>query len=115
MAAAKYDILIEQGVDYDTPFNLSSNGVNLPLINTTFRMQIKDDQGVVIWTGTRENGKLLVNEANSTVTILITAAESALFVFDFATYDLEFVMSTGKVVRLLRGSVTLSPEVTTVS
>ncbi len=115
MAAARYDIVIEQGADYDTPFNLSSNGVNLPLVSTTFRMQIKDDQDVVVWTGTRENGKLLVNEANSTVTILITAAESAAFAFDFATYDLEFVMSTGKVVRLLYGSVTLSHEVTTIT
>lgn len=112
MAAANYTLSIEQGVDFELPLVFSNGTVPMVLTGHTFRMQIRDYEGNIIYDATTENGKLLLNVSNSTLTITISNTDSSSFNFDFAKYDLEMVSPTSKVVRIIQGEVNLSKEVT---
>lgn len=112
MPAANYEMNIEQGVDFELPLVFSNGGVPMNLVGYSFRMQIRDYEGVVIFDGSTSNGKLLLNTSNSTLTINISSAETSSFNFEFAKYDLEMVTPTSKVTRIIQGEVNLSKEVT---
>lgn len=91
-------------LEFNTPVNLS---------NYTARMQIRKklkDSDVVLSLTTENNGIVLDNNAK-TITINITAAQTAAFTFNSAVYDLEFV--TGNTVtRFAEGNLLLQQEVT---
>lgn len=63
---------------------------------------------------TTENGRIELGGATGTVTIKITAEDTAAITWTEGVYDLEVVFADGYVRRLLAGGVAVSPEVTRV-
>lgn len=100
-----------------TPY--TSGGVleyNKPvdLTGYTGRMQIREKlaSGNVLLELTTQNGGIVFNNTNKTITILATATQTAELNFSTAVYNLEVVSNGGEVSTLLYGSVTLAKEVT---
>ncbi len=122
---------------YYTISNISGNGVTVNLVNSigyrayttggvlefnepvnltgmTASMQIKDKVGgVEILSLTTANSGISINTSLSTITINITAAQTALLDFSTAVYDLELVSAGGEVTKFASGSLSLVKEVTT--
>lgn len=91
-------------LEYNAPVDLA---------NTTARMQIREKltSDTVILELTTENGKIVLDNTNKTITINLTATETAAFTFKSAVYSLELVKS-GVVTPLIDGTITLIKEVT---
>lgn len=92
-------------LEYNSPVSLSGK---------TARMQIRGKLGdtVVLLSLTTENGGISLDNTAKTITIKITAQQTASLNFSQAVYDLELVDSDGDVVRFAEGSIILRAEVT---
>jgi hypothetical protein len=80
------------------------------------RMTIKDRvDGTVLATLTSgaPDNRIVLDDANHTITITISATDTALFTFTKGVYDLEMVSGAGVVTTLFTGSITVAKEVTT--
>lgn len=113
--AATYNMTIDQGTTVSIDFQYrTSAGVVIPLTSYTARMQARPtpSSAVTVMDATTTNGQLVVTGATGTVTLALTAAQSAALDFDRAVYDIEIVSPAGVVTRLVQGTVTLSREVT---
>lgn len=83
------------------------------LTGYTARMQLraKLDDTVVLHSMTTENGGISIDAVNSTITLNITATNTALFTFTSAVYSLELINGT-VVIPFANGTITLIKEVT---
>lgn len=115
MSAGKYNITIEQGATFVLPITWK-DGSDQPvnLTGYTARMQVRQykDSTTTLANVTTENAGIVLGGAAGTVTVTITATQTAAMPAVEGFYDLELVASTGAVVRLLQGSATISREVT---
>jgi len=107
------DLVIPQGVDHRIQWPLrGADGSFVPVEGWTARAQVRkeiaDSEPLVEWT--TENGSLVL--LDSSLTLVITASESAAWTWLFGVYDIEVVSATGEVTRLTQGNVSISPEVT---
>lgn len=103
--ATSYNVYTSGGtLEFNTPVNLASY---------TARMQIRQklgDENIVL-SLTTENGGILIDNNFKTITITITAAQTATLAFNAAVYDLELVQN-GTVTRFAQGTLILNKEVT---
>ncbi len=92
-------------LEYNEPVNLSGY---------TAKMQIRASLAstTVLLELTDANGKITLNNTTKTISILITATETAAFTFRTAVYSLELTSSSGIVTQLATGTLTLVKEVT---
>ena len=89
---------------------------NVPqsLTGYTARCQFKDKVGgTVLKSLTTENGGITIDTTKSTITLVITAADTAAMNWKSGVFELEMVSSTGVVDALIYGKVTVAKEVTT--
>jgi hypothetical protein len=125
MPAAAKKLLIEQGATWRDSYTLLQPApagtpiADLLPINLTgysARMQIRPDyaSATVLLELTQANGRIAITPASGNIAMHISAADTAALTFTDApaVYDLELIEPSGDVIRLLKGSVTLSPEVT---
>jgi hypothetical protein len=110
--AGQYDFILEQGATFSrvVTWKDSTNAL-VNLTGYTAKMQIRDASGGVIVSLTDTNGGITLGGAAGTITITISATQTTAFTFNTARYDLDIVSGT-TVKRLLKGQVTLDPEVT---
>jgi hypothetical protein len=97
----------------------TSGGVleyNLPVDLTGFtaRMQIREKitSTTTIKDLTTVNGGILIDNSLKTITIFMSATDTAALTFSTAVYSLELVSSGGIVTQLVTGNMTLVQEVT---
>lgn len=92
-------------LEYNTPVDLAGY---------TARMDIrgKVSDTAILLSLTTQNGGILINNVLKTITIIITAAQTAGLNFSQAVYDLELVNSDGVVTRFSEGTIQLRAEVT---
>ena len=112
MPAAKYDIEIEQGATFSLVITYENpDGTLVNLTGMTARMQVRDpaDDSLIVEL-TTENGRITLGGAAGTVTLSITAADTAALTRG-GIYDLELVNGS-EVTRLIQGKASLSEEVT---
>lgn len=118
MAASKYGIKIEQGATLGLPITWLVGTAQLPvdLTGCTARMDIraKLTDTAKLLSLTTANGRIVLGGTAGTITLLLTAEETAALTWLAGVYDLEVEFGTGTVVRLLQGTVTVSREVTRV-
>ncbi len=118
MAAGTYNFAFEQGTTINVPvaYNQRLGGSLVPYDVTGWaaRMQIRQTlhASAVLHSFTTENGGIEVDGPAGTFTIKASAAATSAWTFTSGVYDLEIVAPSGAVTRLLRGMVTVSPEVT---
>lgn len=106
---------IEQGATFSRVFTLKDSDGNLiDLTGCTARMQFRTTYGgTLVSSLTTENGKITLGGVAGTVTIEISASDTAAFLVQTLYYDLEIIWATGRVTRLFEGSAPVTPEVTT--
>jgi hypothetical protein len=80
----------------------------------TGRMEIRDKYGGVLLhrLGT-DDSTMLIDGPAGTISWEIPALVTAQWLWRNAVYDIELVDGQGRVTRLLQGTISLSPEVTT--
>lgn len=86
------------------------------LAGYTARMTIKDVVGGTAQTSgtlTTSNSRIALDDTAKTITLTISATDTALIDWASGVYDLELVSGTGVVTQLLKGNVTVEDEVTT--
>jgi len=84
------------------------------LTGYTARLAIKDKVGgTVLKTLTTETSGITIDNVKKTITLNISALDTAALVWKSGVYDLELVSQTGVVTKLYTGKVTVSKEVTT--
>jgi hypothetical protein len=92
-------------VQYWTPVDLSG---------FTARMSIKDAVGgTELFRLDTTNSRIVVNNTAKTITLTISATDTASLTFAKGVYDLELVSPSGVVTALLAGKITVTSEITT--
>jgi hypothetical protein len=92
-------------IEYNEPVNLTGY---------TARMQLrtKVDSTDTLAEYTTENGKLVINTTDCTISFNVSATETAGYTFTTAVYNLELVSAGGIITPLAEGTITLVKEVT---
>lgn len=97
----------------------SSGGIveyNLPVNLTGFTARLQMRQSLnnttVLKELTTENGGITINTTDYTITLSISAADTADFDFTQAVYSLELVSGASIVTQIAKGSVSVEQEVT---
>lgn len=114
MPAGKQNITVERGATFSLVVTWrDSNGTAINITGYTARMQcrrsVEADETLFSLT---DSAGLALGGAAGTITITLTAAQTAAIDATSGVYDLELVSAGGVVTRLVEGSVTFSPEVT---
>ena len=115
MAAAKYDIILEEGATFqltltwkdsaDTPVNLTGYSAAMQV-----RRYITADTALLDVSSV--GGEITLGGAAGTIEVVIPAAETADLTGEQAVYDLEVTDGSGIVTRLLYGDCEIRREVT---
>jgi hypothetical protein len=112
MAAAIYDIVVEQGADFTLGLQLKNGrGVPFDLTGVTataqIRQNITDSAALadfdIVFDYNRNTGKF---------TLSIPASITEVLTFVTGEWDLKFAYANGDKKRILKGKVTLSRQVT---
>ena len=92
-------------LEYPEPINMTGY---------TARMQIRAsiDDTVVLLELTTENGKIAIDSVNSTITLTLSAVETASLSWLKGVYSVELISPGGVVTPFLDGSVSVAKEVT---
>ena len=130
MIAGVYNLTIEQGSTFGRLISIEQPDLatdptgqtfeNFNLAGFTARMHIRRtiDTATPMITLTTENGRITINPSiagyptkNNEISLSITAADTATITTS-GVYDLEIISAGGTVSKVIRGDVTLIPEVT---
>lgn len=130
MIAGVYNITIEQGSTFGRLISIEQPDLatdptgqtfeNFDLSGFTARMHIRRtiDTPTPMITLTTENGRIAINPniagaptRNNEISLMITAVDTA-GITTSGVYDLEIISAGGVVSKVIRGDVTLIPEVT---
>jgi hypothetical protein len=90
---------------YYTPVDLGGYTARMKIKRT-----VKDTASLVELT--TANAKIVLDNVAKTISLLISATDTALLTFTSGVYDLELVSAGSVVTRLVEGNVTVSKEVT---
>lgn len=78
------------------------------------RMEIRDKYGgLLLHRLDTDDTTMLIDGPNGAISFEIPASLTATWLWRNAVYDIELVDGSGRVTRLLQGTISLSPEVTT--
>jgi hypothetical protein len=116
MAAGSHNFYMEQGATFQ--HQLTWQDAALDPINVTgytAQMQLRTTEEAAdppALTLTTENNRITLGGAAGTITLLVTAADTALLAAGSYVYDLELISGAGFVTRLIEGAVTVDREVT---
>lgn len=92
-------------LQYNTPVDLAG---------FTARMSIKDKKGgTELFRLDSTNARIVIDNVAKTITLTISATDTAALTWLRGVYDLEMVSGTGVVTAILTGNVAVSREVTT--
>lgn len=125
MPAVTHDLEIEQGATYYLAFNWYQESLTTPgepgdpydITGCIVRMQIRAvQQGTIQFDATTLNGKITLTPLLGGIKVKMTAADTAALTNLAMRYDLELEFTSGlrngDVVRLLKGVVSLDPNIT---
>ena len=114
MAATTYDLTIEQGATFSLVITYKESGVAINLTGYTARMQVRStlESATTVVELTTANSRIALGGAAGTITLTISATDTAALTAGRGVYDLELVSGSGIVTRLLQGVATISRNVT---
>lgn len=118
--AQTYNIHIEQGATYTLTVTYETSVVGVPVDLTGYeaRMQVRESVAstttLASFTSSPVAGLEIPVPANGLVVLTVTSAQTALYAFTNAVYDLEVFDASvpPDVVRLIQGRFVVNPEVT---
>lgn len=117
MSDARLKLTIEQGATFERliAYKTGTPPVPVDLTGYTARMQVRatiDAPDVLLELSTINARITLPDPAQGQLLLEVSATDTAAITWTGGVYDLELTSPAGKVTRLLRGTVTVSPEVT---
>ena len=114
MAATTYDLTIEQGATFSQLVTYKESGVAVNLTGYTARMQVRStlESASTVVELTTANGRITLGGSAGTITLTVSATDTAALTAGRGVYDLELVSGSGIVTRLLQGVATISRNVT---
>jgi hypothetical protein len=114
MIPGNHDITIPKGSTFTYPLTYKVSNSPVNLTGYTARMQARQSHtsSSVVIELTTANSKISLGGTAGTITLSLTAGETAAITQSSLVYDLELVSGGGEVTRLLEGSLILTPEVT---
>ena len=115
MAATTYDLTIEQGATFSLVITYKDNDTPVSLVGYTARMQVRstmESATVLIELTTGADARIVLGGAAGTITMTISATDTAALTAGRAVYDLELISGGGVVTRLIQGVCTISRNVT---
>lgn len=109
MTALKYDLIVDQGADYERSIPvLGEDGQSVEtLAGWSVAGQIRAS-----YLSTMVLHQLDVTVSGTDVLLSIPAAVSSAWAFRLARHDIELTAPDGAVTRLIEGSVLVRPEIT---
>jgi hypothetical protein len=110
MSAAVRDLTLEQGATYAEAFAVSQGGVAVNLTGGTIAAQLRvgyDDA-----TAVASCTPAITNAAGGLFTLTLSAAATAALSARAYVYDVTLTRADATVLRLVQGTVTVSPRVT---
>jgi hypothetical protein len=115
MSAGTLNLTVEQGATWETILTWKIDAVAVNLTGYTARLQVRTHVGaattVLSLTSSPAAG-ITLGGAAGTITLSLTAVQTAALAAGDCVYDLELVSSGGNVTRLVEGAWTVKPEVT---
>jgi hypothetical protein len=114
MAALKYPLELNQGEDVSIVFPVFDPVTNEPLIvdGWTAKSQVRSSQSsiTVLYEWSAANNNITV--AGTSVTLRVLAADTQSWTWANGRYDIELIDPSGKVTRIVEGTVQVSLEIT---
>lgn len=116
MAAAVWDIIIEQGATWRTTLTVKDHLLApVDLTGYTAAMQVREpiESGTVLLSLTSSPAAgIALGGIAGTVVLVVSDEVTAALTWTHAVYDLELYAPGGDTTRLLKGEVQVDPEVT---
>lgn len=112
MSAGIYHITVEQGATYSRRLTWKINSNPVDLTGYSARMKVRKYSRTTPLLSITTADDIALGGAAGTIDITISATDTANLVADKYNYDLELVSGAGIVTRLVKGSFTVSAEVT---
>jgi hypothetical protein len=108
------DLLIPQGATFSRVIRWKADNANVNLTGYTARMQLRTSAEAItaLEDLTTENGGITLGGTAGTITLSLTATETAALPATRAVYDLELISSGGVVTRLVEGVATITRNIT---
>jgi hypothetical protein len=108
------DLLIPQGATFSRVIRWKADNANVNLTGYTARMQLRTSAEAIATLEdlTTENGGITLGGTAGTITLSLTATETAALPATRAVYDLELISSGGVVTRLVEGVATITRNIT---
>lgn len=113
--AAQYDFVCDQGATFSRSLTWQdSTGSPINLTTYTARMQVRAtvESAAAAISLTTENSRITLGGVAGTITLTISATDTAALTAGEYVYDLELVAASGTVTRLIQGCFTIDAEVT---
>jgi len=116
MKTGIYNFTIQQGADFHLVISWATreNDVDTPVDITGYsaRLQIKgiNPNETVEWLSTGVSPVITVDAVNKEFIIDVPNADTATYIFTSGRYEFEAIAPSGKIYRLLKGSVILEKE-----
>lgn len=106
--------VIYQGSTFIANFQWTNNNTYSLTSRCKVDMQIRPDikSDTIICEASTENGKITIDELTGIITLKIPAAETELFSFEKAVYDIELEFENGDRFRIVQGNLSLNLGVT---
>lgn len=115
MTAATYNLNIEQGATFEESFVVRDSSNNLmDLTGYTARMQIRPfvSSPEVLLDASTVNGILVITALEGRIDLVLSPLQTEQLLYTTSVYDLEIEDASGKVTRLVQGTVNVSQQVT---
>jgi len=114
MQPGSLDFLMPKGSTFSRTLTWKISGSAVDLTNYTARMQARTSHvsTTTVLDLTTANSKIVLGGTAGTITLTLSAADTAAITQSSLAYDLELVSAGGVVTRLVEGQIVLTPEVT---
>jgi len=110
----KVPLKIPQGTTYVHEFNyVDTAGVAIDLTGYSARLQMRDEvESVAFFYEALSGADLVIDPLLGRITMTISSTDTEAFTILKGVYDLEIIAPSTAVTRIVKGSVTVDPEVT---
>jgi hypothetical protein len=115
MIAGTYNMTIDQGSTFRIVVGIQDSAYQpMNLEGASARMQVRSSStsGGLMLQATSDDGEIVVDGVDGTLTIQISHEKTKLLVPSVAVYDLEVYMADGTVWKVLKGRCRIQGEVT---
>lgn len=115
MIPAKYNTAVKVGATFD-PVLTWKTGDPLAAVNLTgytAKMQVRTRTGTLVVELSTANGRITLGGAAGTISLLLTASETAAIAAGKYDFDLKLTSGTGEVYVLLDGTIQFLERTTT--